>query len=74
MWVLSDPNFLEDSCHLLMGLVKLNASAAVTEAGFDLCRRLRLFVLQLSPAVVAVRCLRGKVGPQEVRQPQIFRT
>lgn len=67
VWVLSDPNFLEDACRLLVGLVKLGATAGGTEAGFDLCRRLRLFVLQLSPAVVAVRCLRGNVGPSEVR-------
>lgn len=66
VWVLSDPHFLEDACRLLVGLVKLGTTAGGTEAGFGLCRRLRLFVLQLSPAVVAVRCLRGNVGPPEV--------
>ena len=74
VWVLSDPDFLEDACRLLVGLVKLNAAAAGTEAGFALCRKLRLFVLQLSPAVVAVRCLRGKIGPPEVRECKHFRT
>ena len=66
VWVLSDPTFLEDACRLLVGLVKLGAAAGGTEAGFSLCRRLRLFVLQLSPAVVTVRCLRGSVGAPEV--------
>ena len=66
VWVLSDPNFLEDACRLLVGLVKLGATVGRTEAGFGLVRKLRLFVLQLSPAVVAVRCLRGNVGPPEV--------
>eukprot|EP00903_Cladosiphon_okamuranus_P006046 g5963.t1 len=65
VWVLSDPDFLEDACRLLAGLVKLGAIAGGTEAGFSLCRRLRLFVLQLSPAVVVVRCLRGNIGPPE---------
>ncbi|CAM9535261.1 unnamed protein product [Ectocarpus sp. 12 AP-2014] len=66
VWVLADTNFLEDACRLLMGLVQLGHDAGHSEAGFGLCRRLRLFVLQLSPAVVAVRCLRASVGPPEI--------
>lgn len=46
--------------------VQLGHDAGHSEAGFGLCLRLRLFVLQLSPAVVAVRCLRASVGPSEV--------
>lgn len=68
VWVLSDPNFLEHACRLLVGFVKLGATTGGAEAGFGLCRRLRLFVLQLSPAIVAVRCLRRNVGPPEVRR------
>ncbi|CAM9833331.1 unnamed protein product [Ectocarpus fasciculatus] len=66
VWVLSDPTFLENACRLLIGLVQLGRDAGHSEAGFSLCRRLRLFVLQLSPAVVAVRCLRASVGPPEI--------
>lgn len=49
------------------GLVKLGHDAGGTEAGFGLRRKLRTYVLQLSPAVVAVRCLRANIGPPEVR-------
>ncbi|CAM9449076.1 unnamed protein product [Hapterophycus canaliculatus] len=66
VWVLPDPDFLEDACRLLTGLVKMGHDAGGTEAGFSLCRRLRKHVLQLSPAVVAVRCLRANIGPPEV--------
>ncbi|CAN0188560.1 unnamed protein product [Scytosiphon promiscuus] len=66
VWVLPDPDFLEDACRLLTGLVKLGHDAGRTEAGFGLCRRLKKHVLQLSPAVVAVRCLRANAGPPEV--------
>lgn len=53
------------------GLVKLGHDAGGTEAGFGLCRRLRKYVLQLSPAIVAVRCLRANVGPPEVRSREV---
>ncbi|CAM9846328.1 unnamed protein product, partial [Laminaria digitata] len=66
VWVLSDPDFLEDACHLLVGLVKLGRGAAGTDAGPGLCRGLQRHVLRLSPAVVAVRCLRANIGHQEI--------
>ncbi|CAM9314056.1 unnamed protein product [Pylaiella littoralis] len=65
VWVLSDLNFLEHASALLIGLVKLGRDVGGTEAGFGLCRRLRLFVLHLAPAVVAVRCLQASIGPPE---------
>lgn len=66
VWVLSDPTFVEDASALLIGLVKLEHGIGGTEAGFGLCRRLQLFVLHLSPAVVAVHCLQKSVGHSEV--------
>lgn len=72
VWVLSDPHFLEDASALLIGLVKLGHDVGGTEAGFSLCRRLRLFALHLSPAVVAVRCLQASVGPPEVKIKYLF--
>lgn len=66
LWVMSDSGFRDDACHLLMGLVKLGRGAGGTEAGFNLCRRLQRHVLQLSPAVVVVRCLLESIGSPEV--------
>lgn len=66
MWVLSEPAFLEDACHLLVGLVKLGRGAASADAGPALRRGVQRHVLRLSPAVVIVRCLRANIGHEQV--------
>lgn len=67
VWVLSEPVFIEDACHLLVGLLKLGRGAGGTEAGFDICRGVQRHILKLSPAVVVARCLRAEIGQPEVR-------
>lgn len=67
VWVLSEPAFLEDACHLLIGVVQLAPGVKNTNVGFDLYRRLQKHILRLSPTVVAVRCLRAGIGKSEVK-------
>lgn len=67
VWVLAQPEFVNDACCFLLGFVKLGCAARVTGATTDLRRRLQRHVLALSPAVAVVSCLCASIGQVEVR-------